>query len=691
MSIVTHHRWEEAPGARDADRASPRGWAAEAITIDLRGGGRMLARRKGWLLAPLALCTLASLAGAMLVKPRFASTVQLLADPRELQVVRPDATLRVQAAELTSNDAETALGVLRSASILGKVVAREGLDRDPEFIGAKPPSEPALAALTALEKRVAVKRAEKSFVVDVSVWTLGAEKSARIANAISAVYLQEEAAGKVEAAKRAGQALASRIGELSVRVQEAERAVAEYRSRNELVGANGSLVAEQQIAEISKQLVTARARTADARARFDQVQQLRRQPLAMGDLPDAAGSPVITQLRARYADASRIDADLATRLGPRHPDVIAAAAQVKDVRRQLDGELARLARSAEADYERARSAEESLGRTLDRLKAVSNDNGEAMVRLRELERQAEASRAIYATFLQRAKEISEQQGIDTSNSRVISPAIPAQAPTGLSRSMILAGGLMGGLVLGLALVLTREITDGTLYGKAQFATASGLPVLGVLEQERRRSRSRPALRAHVSEHPASSFAAVAYRILDLTGPRQSRMAARTVVFLSVEPTFQRTQIAFNLAVAAARDEGRVLFVDADQANGFTRLLSERPDQGLADVLSRRCSLDRAVVVDEATEIGILAAGEGGIGRPSADLLAAALMAPARGFDRVIIDGPCPGLDPAALSVAASCDDVILVVAAGATRRENLQDALELLGPVRAKVRGLVVA
>ncbi|WP_460448004.1 GumC family protein [Alsobacter sp. SYSU BS001988] len=706
MSIVTHHRWQAVPPQTVTDAERPRGWASEAVTIDLRGAGVVLRRRKWWLLVPLALCALGGLAGAMMVKPRYASTVQLLADPRELQVVRPDATLRVQTAELSASDAETTLGVLRSASILGKVVEQQGLNADPEFTGEKPSDNPALTALTALEKRVAVKRAERSFVVDVGVWSLDAAKAARIANAIATVYLQEEAAGKLEAAKRTSRALALRIDELSVRVQEAERKVAEYRSRNDLIGQSGSLIPEQQITEVSKQLVTARARTADARARFDQVQLLRKSPLSLGDLPDAVGSAVVAQLRSRLADASRVEAEQATRLGPRHPDALAAAAQLRDVRRILDQELARVARAAEADYDRSRSAEESLSRNLDRLKSLSNESGEAMVRMRELERQAEASRAIYATFLQRAKEISEQQGIDTSNSRVISPAVPSQTSSGLSRAVVLAGATMAGLLAGAGLALGRELTDSTLFTKAQFASASGLPVLGVIAPAKASPRRpKPELRALVFDDPASPLAAVAFRIMDLLRPRGSRQvagqtipqaagqAARSVLFLSVEPTFQRTQLAFNLAAAAARDEGRILLVDAEPSGGFTDALVETPQHGLADVLARRCTLDRAVLVDEDTEIGILAAGGAGPaqGRPSMDQLQATLLSPARGFDRIIIDAGGPAFNSSAAPLASAVDDVVLIVTAGVTRRETLQDTLELLDGSRSRIRGLIVA
>ncbi len=49
------------------------------------------------------------------------------------------------------------------------------------------------------------------------------------------------------------------------------------------------------------------------------------------------------------------------------------------------------------------------------MKTLSQVNDKAMVPLRELERKAESNRAIYETFLAKAKAADEQQVIDTSN------------------------------------------------------------------------------------------------------------------------------------------------------------------------------------------------------------------------------------------------------------------------------------
>jgi uncharacterized protein involved in exopolysaccharide biosynthesis len=47
--------------------------------------------------------------------------------------------------------------------------------------------------------------------------------------------------------------------------------------------------------------------------------------------------------------------------------------------------------------------------------------------LRELESEAESDRAVYAAFLNRAKEVGEQQDLNDTNSRIITRAVPPTA------------------------------------------------------------------------------------------------------------------------------------------------------------------------------------------------------------------------------------------------------------------------
>jgi uncharacterized protein involved in exopolysaccharide biosynthesis len=174
--------------------------------------------------------------------------------------------------------------------------------------------------ITHLSGILSVKRADRSFVVDVSVWSKSPEKAKRLANAVGQAYLDQDSEVRSLSTSKAASDVASRLAELAARVQDAERKVEDYKVENNIVVAGGRLVSEQQLSEISAQLVLARARTSEQQARYEQVQRLQRMPLTDVSALDALDSPAMAQLRSRYADVLRLEADIRARLGPRHPD-----------------------------------------------------------------------------------------------------------------------------------------------------------------------------------------------------------------------------------------------------------------------------------------------------------------------------------------------------------------------------------
>ena len=233
---------------------------------------------------------------------------------------------------------ESQVRVLTSDSVLLRVVKAEALDRDPEF--ARPPSplrslmlsfglggeasaaDPAVAALNALKRAVQVKRSERTYVVDVSVTSRDREKAARLANAIAQAYLAEQTDVRANAARQVSQSLSARLNELKNRVREAEDRVEAFKQRNNILGSSGQLVNEQQLTELNNQLGVARARTAAAKARLDQVQQVQLSKNEIGAFPEAVQSQTITALRSQYAEVMRREAEQMTLLGARHPAVI---------------------------------------------------------------------------------------------------------------------------------------------------------------------------------------------------------------------------------------------------------------------------------------------------------------------------------------------------------------------------------
>ncbi|KRE06353.1 hypothetical protein ASE63_24310 [Bosea sp. Root381] len=439
---------------------------------------RALWARKGLVLLCAVLGVVLGALASLTIAPKYISTAQLFIDPRDLRVLQNEVSPNVTGGDPTSITSylESQARIIASDSIKMRVVESQGLDKDPEFGGevprsglsrilgallpgdASPSRDGMLYALAALDRSVAVRRGERTFVIDISVTAREPEKAARIANALANAYLENQAEVRADAAQRATAALTGRLEELRNRLRVAEEKAERYKEANNIVGLGpGKSMTEEQLTLNSAQLVGLRTRVAEARAKYDQIIAARPAGIEAGAIPEAVSSNTMTALRSQLGAALAKEADLLASLGARHPALVAAQAQTRDARRQIADELSRIARSAKAELDRAVEAERQIARRGDQLTANQYAAGRASVELRELEREVESSRVVYDAFLRRARETGELAGIDTTNARVISAAMPPLQKSGVSRrTLAMLGGIAGGgfgvvLALGLAL------------------------------------------------------------------------------------------------------------------------------------------------------------------------------------------------------------------------------------------------
>jgi uncharacterized protein involved in exopolysaccharide biosynthesis/Mrp family chromosome partitioning ATPase len=689
---VFENRFPKAP-VRSIAPAEPSREQTVAV-IDLRDLTAVLRRRRPWIVWPIVVCLVAALGYALTTPARYTATTQILLDPLGLRVLQNDLTTRPSTGDTSLAEAESQLQVVASAGVLTAVVEREKLQDDPEF-GEAPrglvslitglflPSAPenrTLKAVRILQTRVITRRPDKTFVIDVSVWSEDGAKAARIANAIAAVYLEQETAAKGDAAKRTNAALVGRLAELRDRVTKSAHRVEDYKAQHRIIGASGQLVNEQQLSELNNQLTLARTRTAEQRARFEDIQRLQRNRLEPDAVAEALQSPAITALRSQYAEAKQAEANARAVLGPRHPTVTAAAAQVAQNRRLIEEEVARVARTVGSEYERARANEQALERNLETLKNDAVSTNQAIVRLRELEREAESNRAIYAAFLNRAKEIGEQEGVDNTNSRVITRAAPPPNKSWPPRMLIVAGSLVLGSILGVGLALVREQFDTAIYSGQQLTSESGLRVLAVLPP------SRPSPTPVFD--PASREAAAMHRLLDELRDGRASSAARIVLVTSPDSAQARSIVALNLAICAGAGGERVLLVDGDREQQAA-MMSIRSDSGEAP--EKLLSIVNRVVRTPWELVKFLRIFHRGSDQHTGYKLRDAVLAEADKFDFIVIDGGLLLSDPSVRSFATFVDDVVVVVESGSSRRERLQDAINTLGPNQTKIAGAVLA
>lgn len=438
---------------------------------------RHVARSKSLIFVGALLGALIGVGIAVSTPKRYEASTEILIDPRDLKLVERDLTGAGLPSEATVAIVENQVRVLTSGNVLAKVVSDLRLADDPEFNGTRgegglrgliadlrslvsgsgPSGDPTVRrralAMENLREKLEVSRTGKTFVIRVGAITEEPEKSASIANTMAATFLQTYGEIQSGTAGRAAEELNARLSELRKGVEDAERAVETFKAQNDLVDAQGRLISDDEILKLNDQLATARARSLELDARAASARGVDANAVLNGALPEGVSSNLVTELRAQYA-AQKAEADrLAVRLGPRHPQLLAVQAQLSGAREQLEGELRRIVTSTQVEQRRAAELVAQLSARLAQLKVRQGDNSSNLVTLRELEREATSKRAVYESYLLRARETGEQQGINTANMSVISPAEPPLEALGPSRAIISLTGLILGTLAGLGLAI----------------------------------------------------------------------------------------------------------------------------------------------------------------------------------------------------------------------------------------------
>lgn len=502
---------EQAPPQQAGGREPRNRRASDQPLIDLGTIADSVWRLRRVVIGTTVLGAVAGVALALTTPNSYLAESKLYIDPREVRLTDSDLSKDALATEAILALIDSQLEVLRSRTVLDKVAAALDLDNDPEFGSAKGRAAggsglPGIGAVTSLlsgsqsdpapqpepqsrvnprtldtlSDAVSVFRDPKTFIVSVVVKSRDPAKAARIANSIVTTFFAEEQAAQSGFFQRTTAALDTRLAELRKELDVAEGAVEDYKAKHDIVGAGGQLISDQTLLALNTQVAAVRSRIAEARAKVDMASRTQLKDILSGAYPEEVASATLQELRAQYSQARAQLSALDASLGPRHPQRLAASQALDSARLEIDNELKRIAASTRTELNRAIATEQDLVRQLSAGKADQVNASASFIQLRELERKANATRTIYESFLKRASETGEEEKLSSKNIRVISTAEPPIQPTGLSRKVIVVGGVFAGFAagigLGVLLGIVRSLKDSYRRSRQGISSAREHPL-----------------------------------------------------------------------------------------------------------------------------------------------------------------------------------------------------------------------
>lgn len=682
-------------------------------------------RRRVWLIAGIvAVLTLLTAVVSLLLPSRYTATAKvLLADTSS---VGPDLVAAAQGLPPDLAFMSSQVQVVASRNLAAMVIDKLGLESDPEFnsdlrektlvqeIMEKLPIDSIKGLLglpTAITDEDLAKRLQRESIIDTFIDNLKTEvvessrviditytaedrqKAAVIANALADAYINQHLENQYQAIRRTMSWLNDRVAALRQEVKTADDAAERFRSeRGLLKGTRGETINEQQVSELSSQLVLARSRRAESEARLSQVRGLARSG-GMATIAEVANSPLIATLTAQEAEVKRKLATYSQEYGERHPLPISAKAELQDLQNKIAAEINRVVQTLQNEVVVAAAREQSLQRSLDQFSSRLSKSNADDVTLRALERDAEAARATLENFLQQAHQLSAQDTLKAQQGDVtlISYApIPLEASFPKRKLLVLLAIIVSGLI-GMVVALIVEQLDAGFRSSEQIEQAFDLPVLGLVPDLGHSAGKRNKAARYVLQHPTSSFAEAIRRI---HARLLQERAVHTVLFTSAEPSEGKTTLSLCMAQVGARLGRRVLLIDTDfRKSEVAELLELQNSPGLIDLLAKRARVQDVIQVDKSGAHVIVA---GAFEAQTSEMLMlrelSTLMSQLREqYDLIVVDAaPILSLADAAL-VAGQVDRTIVVVRWAATRRSVVGQALNEVIAAGGKPGGVILS
>jgi succinoglycan biosynthesis transport protein ExoP len=658
-----------------------------AEIIDL-GGGAVAPMRQDGLQDQIEVLRSSNLA------LRVVQDLNLIANPEFNPRLRPEqVTLWSQAQELIAVP-DWALEQLRDMGILPPPPPPEP-EIDPEEISDRE----LRSVVENVLSNLVTQPVPNSRVLTISFESGSPEMAARVANAFAEQYIVDQLNARLEATRAATTWLSGRVDELRERVQAAEEEVEEARAQLSFQAGQSLQITREQLQALNATLSVARNATRVAEATYSRLATALESEADYGSVPEFRAAETIAANRARRADLLSERTVLLETVDAQHPAIARIDRLLEEARRAMREEAQQVVEAAQMRWVSLQQEEKDIEEDVRELETLALEQSQDEVMVRQLEREAEASRALYENFLSRLQETSEQQRLEEPNARILTQAEPPLAPLTQKKNRTLLVAVSAGAVLGVAIIFLIEKLNNTFRSIPQLESATGETVLGIIPTIGRKVRRRSVL-DRFREKPKGSLAEAVRSLRtsilfsDVDNPPQ------VVMFTSSVPREGKSTTAMLVAMTSRQMGKTAIIVDCDlRLPALADLLGTNDDKpGLLSAIDGTATVDQAIYQDEDTGLHVLMTKKS---EPRSSVNAADILSSKKfsdmieglkkQYDLVILDTP-PTLavaDPRIL--AAYADAIVYVVRWDSTPRGAVDEGLKELTSVNAPIAGVVMS
>ncbi len=649
--------------------------------------------------------------------PQYTSTALMQLNVKEQPVLDMDSMT------ISSDDDEATqsqLDILQSPALIRRVVEKYKLQNAPEFNDGKKPKTLVWKAENAIKSAIKGEASEPpgdeeqqqeitmiqvtqnvmsrlnvykdplSYTVKVSFTSRDPKRASDIANSVVEEFLDYQIQSFTDTNKDANTFLNARVEELRKKVSESEEAVQVFTQKHGLFQLDGMTIDDQQLSELNSQLVQSRTELAQAQARLSRARSLLNSGGGIDSVSEVLNSGLIQALREKEAELLRQRSELTGHFGPNHPRISRINSEISDLQDKIAIENRKIVQALENELAISRVRVKTLESELGGLRGRQGSSSKQELELAELQREAQANRTIYESFLARMKQTGEIENLEQASAKIISKAELPLTPSAPNKNLIMALFLFIGGSVGVALALMLEYFNLGFVSPEAFEEKTGISCLGMLPE----FEGKQTLASYTQDHPNSVYAEALRSIMAGLQFNDDK-APRSVLVLSSLPQEGKGWLSSSLGHIAASSGKKILLLDADLHRAK---VSDVFDGSAAKTLNEYLlgEADIESILNKDSKSGLFYIASMPEKRNVQKLLESekmkALMDYAHAnFDSVIVD--CPPVIGLAdvLFLSRIVDSAMLVVRWSKTPRSVVQNALKVLSRAKIPLSGAVLS
>ncbi|AHF92584.1 sugar tyrosine-protein kinase [Opitutaceae bacterium TAV5] len=601
-------------------------------------------------------------------EPIYRTEVSLLFEARKDRVLNiqevVDTTLQT-AAELNTHIEQLrsktfADYVLASFSTAEAELIRKAY-ADPLDPDAAPPPLDAI-----IRPNVTVFARRGTPILGIQVSNRSPEAAALIANRHARKYIDYNLDNASTRTNSAIVFLRNQADETRAQVEAAEKALQNYREKNNLaaIGETQNVVL-QKMSSLGTAVVAATLDQIDAKSLIDKIEEYQAGNRDLLEITQIRTSGQVADLNNSLISLLTQRTLLAEHYLGEHPKMKQNEAETRETRRMLAESIAKAVADLRARYDVSAHYLQRLQAETTGSEAQARELDKISIDYKFLEQDANAKRATYARIMDRLTEAGITSRMANTNIAIFDPAWVPDAPsdTGALEIAVKAGA--AGLGLLFVLPLGIGLLDSRLRTPAQVEDSLQEPLLGVVKHMGKLGETE---RARIFLSHASHDLSEAYRgIFSEIEVRSPLAFPKALLVTSSVPAEGKSLLCCNLAAVFASHKRRTLLVDCDlRRPTLHRLFGVKPDTGWVDWLetdpAQRPTLPVGIV-PVADHLDLLPAGRS-LGRPTEllDQLSRreTLQPLLDNYDLILFDTPPAAVFPDALMLARCCHEMIYV-------------------------------